>query len=87
MVLNKYITPSLIKKYKNHYYRNDVKLRQLDNIDFAAFIWHLWCGRFDVIGYNTKGFLYYLMTRTESCIDIINNIVPYRKRIEKLFLN
>lgn len=86
MKTNKYINQITVKRYKNHYFRNDNKLRNLNDIDFCAFIWQLKTDRFSITGFSSKGFLYYLLAKTQSCIDIINQILPHKNKIINLLI-
>jgi hypothetical protein len=73
--------------YQKSMLKNDFKVKQLDDTDFLAFLWNLYTGSFNIIGFETNGFYRYFTTGTESCIDIINCFEGRRTEIEKLIID
>jgi hypothetical protein len=72
--------------YQNSKFRNDFKVFDLDKFDFIAFLWQLYTGRFNITGFSTKGFKYYLLAGDKSTIKFINEIDLSSIYEAKLFL-
>jgi len=69
----------MIEKYEISAFKHDPTLKELDHVDFIAFIYSLDTGRFDISGFNNKSFLRYIMTSGKSdstnwAMDIANNL-------------
>ena len=59
----------LVIKYKGSVYRDDARLKGLDQVDTIAVFWQLHTGAFDITGFSNKGFLRYLRFN----VDFVNS--------------
>lgn len=77
----------LKNSYQKSEFRNDKKLKSLDDMDFMALIWQLETGQFELTPFSNKGFLRYFLTGTELPLNIVNNYFEQRQTIEKHLIN
>jgi hypothetical protein len=79
-----------LEKLKNRYqksmYRNDTKTKNLDSVDFMAFLWQLETCQFEITPYCNKGFLRYFAIGMELPIDIINTYFDKRTEVQDFLL-
>lgn len=69
----------MVGRYRHSYLRNDKRLELMDEVDFKAFVYSLFTGRFEVLGFINRSFLGLFISddgskSNELVLNIINNL-------------